>query len=85
MAEKKITITAEDGLHVRPASEFVKLAKSYESGIKVIVGGKSASAKSLFKLQLLELVKGAELLIEASGSDEQEAVDNLAEFLSSLK
>lgn len=85
MAEKKITITAEDGLHVRPASEFVKLAKGYESDIKVTLGNKSANAKSLFKLQLLELVKGAELHIQASGSDEQKAVDSLAEFLSSLK
>ncbi len=85
MAERVITINAEDGLHVRPASEFVKMAKAYESDIKVSVSGKSASAKSLFKLQLLELVKGAELHIEASGSDEQEAVETLSSFLESLK
>ncbi|CCO23404.1 HPr family phosphocarrier protein [Maridesulfovibrio hydrothermalis] len=85
MAEKTITIQAEDGLHVRPASEFVKMAKGFESDIKVTLNGKSASAKSLFKLQLLELVKGAELLIEATGSDEQEAVETLSDFLVSLK
>lgn len=85
MTEKTITIQAEDGLHVRPASEFVKMAKGYESKITVTVGGKSASAKSLFKLQLLELVKGAELLIEAEGGDEQEAVETLSNFLASLK
>ncbi|OEU69540.1 MAG: phosphocarrier protein HPr [Desulfovibrio sp. S3730MH75] len=85
MSKKTITIQAEDGLHVRPASEFVKMAKGFESDIKVSVDGKSANAKSLFKLQLLELAKGADVLIEAAGSDEQEAVETLSDFLVSLK
>ncbi len=85
MSKNTITIQAEDGLHVRPASEFVKIAKGFESDIKVSVDGKSASGKSLFKLQLLELVKGADVVIEATGSDEQEAVEALSAFLVSLK
>lgn len=85
MAEKTIIIHAETGLHTRPAAEFVKLAKTFDSTVTVSVGGKSASAKSLFKLQLLELVKGTELVVEATGSDEQEAVDALADFLAALK
>ncbi|WP_031481083.1 HPr family phosphocarrier protein [Maridesulfovibrio frigidus] len=85
MTKNTITIQAEDGLHVRPAAEFVKMAKGFESDIKVSVDGKSASAKSLFKLQLLELVKGADVSIDATGSDEQEAVATLSNFLVSLK
>ncbi|SDK36210.1 phosphocarrier protein HPr [Maridesulfovibrio ferrireducens] len=85
MSNKTITLQAEDGLHVRPAAEFVKMAKGFESDIKVSVAGKSANAKSLFKLQLLELVKGANVLIEAVGSDEQNAVETLSDFLVSLK
>lgn len=85
MSKKTIIIQAENGLHVRPATEFVKIAKGFESDIKASVDGKSANAKSLFKLQLLELVKDAELCIEATGSDEQEAIETLSDFLVSLK
>ena len=50
MFEKSVVITAENGLHTRPAAQFVKEAKEFQSEITVVSGGKSASAKSLFKL-----------------------------------
>ena len=55
MYEKSVVITAENGLHTRPAAQFVKEAKEFQSEITVVSGGKSASAKSLFKLQTLGL------------------------------
>ncbi|WP_182091095.1 HPr family phosphocarrier protein, partial [Serratia sp. ME43] len=41
------TITAPNGLHTRPAAQFVKEAKGFTSDITVTSNGKSASAKSL--------------------------------------
>ena len=46
---KDVVITAPSGLHTRPAAEFVKAAKQFASDITVTSGGKSASAKSLYK------------------------------------
>ncbi|HHF1370769.1 TPA: HPr family phosphocarrier protein, partial [Haemophilus influenzae] len=50
MYSKDVEIIASNGLHTRPAAQFVKEAKAFSSEITVTSGGKSASAKSLFKL-----------------------------------
>ena len=84
MFEQKVVITAPNGLHTRPAALFVKEAKSFESTISVEVGDKSASAKSLFKLQTLGLVQGTEINIKAEGPDEQKAVEALTELMATL-
>ncbi|MCV5224713.1 HPr family phosphocarrier protein, partial [Escherichia coli] len=45
MYEKQVEITAENGLHPRPAAQFVKEAKAFDADITVTSNGKSASAK----------------------------------------
>ena len=63
MFQQEVTITAPNGLHTRPAAQFVKEAKGFTSEITVTSNGKSASAKSLFKLQTLGLTQGTFRLI----------------------
>lgn len=84
MAVRTMVLQAENGLHLRPAAEFVTLAKGFDADIVVSVGGKSANGKSLFNLQTLGLTKGMEVCIEASGNDADEAVAALAGFILSL-
>ncbi len=81
MESRTVVLKAENGLHTRPAAEFVKLAKSFDCEIIASNDGKSANAKSLFKLQLLGLSRGSALTVEASGPDEARAADALAAFL----
>jgi phosphocarrier protein HPr len=84
MYEKQVEITAENGLHTRPAAQFVKEAKAFDAEITVTSNGKSASAKSLFKLQTLGLVKGTVVTIKAEGQAEKEAVDHLVALMDKL-
>ncbi|AEW44472.1 histidine-containing phosphocarrier protein of the phosphotransferase system (PTS) [Serratia symbiotica str. 'Cinara cedri'] len=85
MFQQEITITAPNGLHTRPAAQFVKEAKSFTSDITVTYNGKNVSAKSLFKLQMLGLSKGTVVSIEATGEDEQQAVKHLAKLMTELE
>lgn len=85
MYSKEVTITAPNGLHTRPAAEFVKVSKGFASDIKVLSGGKEASAKSLFKLQTLGLTQGTVITIAAEGEDEQKAVDTLVDLIPTLE
>jgi len=85
MFEKSVVITAENGLHTRPAAQFVKEAKEFKSEINLVSGGKSASAKSLFKLQTLGLTKGTTVTIQADGPDEQNAVAKLVALMAVLE
>lgn len=79
MAERVVTIQAENGLHVRPASQLVKLAKELSEEVMISHAGKSASAKSLFKLQTLGIKKGSTVNVS---SDDMAAMEKIAEFLS---
>ncbi len=85
MYSKEVEITAANGLHTRPAAQFVKEAKSFTSDITVTSAGKSASAKSLFKLQTLGLTQGTVITISAEGDDEQQAVDHLVALIPTLE
>ena len=85
MYQQDVTIIAPNGLHTRPAAQFVKEAKAFNSDITVTANGKSASAKSLFKLQTLGLVQGTVITISAEGDDEQQAVDSLVKLVPELE
>lgn len=85
MFKQEVTITAPNGLHTRPAAQFVKEAKTFSSDITVTSNKKSASAKSLFKLQALGLAKGSKVTIQAQGDDEQKAVEHLVKLMNDLE
>ena len=85
MYQKDVKITAEQGLHTRPASQFVKAAKGFEAEITVMANGKSVKATSLLKLQTLGLVKGTMMTLSAEGPQAQEAVDQLVQLLGELE
>jgi phosphocarrier protein HPr len=82
MAERQTTVGPEEGLHARPAAQFVKEAKAFSSDIVVIKGEKEANAKSSLKIMTLGAKKGDSIIIRAEGEDAEEAVDTLAELIS---
>ncbi|CAL4318213.1 Phosphocarrier protein HPr [Buchnera aphidicola (Periphyllus testudinaceus)] len=84
MVKKKIKITSQNGLHTRPAAQFVKEAKKYLSNITIISNGKQANAKSLFKLQTLGLTQGSIITLSAEGLDEKTAIEKLSIFIKKL-
>lgn len=82
MPEKSAKIGPAEGLHARPAAQFVKTAKQFTSEIAVIKGERRANAKSPMKLPTLKAKKGDEIIIRAEGEDAEAAVEALAEFIS---
>ncbi len=82
MVERETTIGPEEGLHARPAAQFVKTAKKFDSEIVVIKGEREANAKSSLKIMTLGAKKGDEIKIRAEGDDAEEAVEALIELIS---
>jgi PTS hybrid protein len=78
-ASRTVTLINKDGLHARPAAEFVKLASTFPA--KVSVNGKDA--KSLLGIMSLGLTKGSDVEISASDPDGAAAVNALAELVES--
>ena len=82
MVESQATVGPQEGLHARPAAQFVKTAKRFSSEILVLKGERQANAKSSLKIMTLGARKGDTLTIRADGDDAQEAVDALVELIS---
>lgn len=83
MTEITITVENETGLHSRPADLFVRTAKLYESQITVHKEQKSADAKNIIKVILLNVSQGQQVRLEADGPDEAEALEDLKTLIES--
>ena len=79
--ERKARVRVKEGLHARPATEFVKLAKSFTSEVEILRDGSAANAKSSVKLMLLGVKEAEEIIIRAEGSDAAEALEQLVAFV----
>lgn len=82
------TLRNENGLHARPATELVKLAKGFEAKITVQNlerNGEAVNAKSSMKILALGATKGSRLRFVAEGADAQQALEAIkAGFASGL-
>ena len=82
MKTKKVTISAAEGLHARPAGEFVKLVKSLAPS-KVTIGTdvKTVNAASMLSLLTLGLKCGTEVTLTVDGGDEDAVLAAVADFI----
>ena len=71
------------GLHARPASLFVKVAKKYNAEILVSCNEKQVNAKSILSVLSLGANKGSKIVIKAQGSDAQDALAELKDLVNS--
>lgn len=76
---RTVTLTNKDGLHARPAADFVKLASTFDA--RVTVNGKDAT--SLLAIMSLGLIKGKTAEISSADARGAEAVEALANLLAS--
>lgn len=81
MVEKTFTVTAETGIHARPATLLVQAAGKFDSEINLAYKEKKVNLKSIMGVMSLGISKGAEITISAEGSDENDALNTLAETL----
>ena len=66
------------GLHARAAARFVRTATRFRSEVTISKDGSSTDGKSILGILFLAATTGTEIVIAASGEDENEAVDTLA-------
>jgi len=77
VVEIEVEIKNADGLHMRPAMQFVDVASKYKSDINVSNGETSVDAKSIMQMTMLAATCGTRLVIRAKGDDSQQALDEL--------
>ncbi len=75
--EIEIEIKNSDGLHMRPAMQFVDVANKFKCDIKVSNHTTCVDAKSIMQMTMLAATFGTKLKVQAEGSDAQEAIEAL--------
>ena len=84
MYSQEVTILNETGLHARPASDFVREAKKFNSKIRIkptALPEESANAKSIVSVLALGVPQGTRIELSADGDDEREAVNTLVDLI----
>ena len=85
MIQKNIKIQIPTGLEARPVAVLVQIASKYESSIFIESGTKKVNAKSIMGMMTLGLDADEEITVIAEGSDEEEAVKGIEEFITAAK
>ena len=80
---RQAEIVNVEGLHLRPADQFVRLAHQFRAEVRVSCGDKFANGKSILDLATLAAGRGARLELEAVGPDAEEALAALAGLIES--
>jgi len=69
------------GLHARAAAQLVRMANGFNSNVHLIKSSQSANAKTIMEVLMLGAAQGEDLVIEAHGDDEKEAVDAIVKLI----
>lgn len=81
MVEKQFKVTAETGIHARPATLLVQTASKFESDIQLEYKGKKVNLKSIMGVMSLGVGQGADITIIADGGDSENAISSLEELM----
>lgn len=85
MVSKKLIVTNNSGLHVRPASILSKAAEASSSKVEIIYKYNIINAKSLLNILSASMAKGDEIELRCSGPNEQEDMEKLLLVLKHLE
>lgn len=82
MSTREATVAAAEGLHARPAAQFVQAAKASGIPVRISKADKGpVSATSILSVLGLGVQQGDIVVLEASGDGADEALDKLVAIL----
>ena len=81
VCETELEIKNADGLHMRPAMQFVDVANRFDCEVAVSSGDNSVDGKSIMQMSMLAATCGTKLKIKAEGIGAKQALDALRELV----
>ena len=75
--EREAKIVNPQGLHARPAAEFVRVANTFKSRVQVRKDDVAVNGKSILGVMMLVAECGASLIITTDGEDAERAMEAL--------
>jgi phosphocarrier protein HPr len=81
VSETTMEIRNADGLHMRPAMQFVDLASRFDCEVSVSNGQTTADGKSIMQMSMLAATCGTRLTVRAEGPGADKAIEALRELV----
>ncbi len=81
VCEAEIEIKNADGLHMRPAMQFVDVANQFDCDVTVSNDENNVDGKSIMQMSMLAATCGTKLKIKAEGSDAEKVISVLRELV----
>lgn len=85
MIQKKFKVTAESGIHARPATILVNEAVKFKSEISLALESKVVNLKSIMGVMSLGIYNGEIINIICEGEDEVQALSGLTDVFFDMK
>ncbi len=85
MIQKRFKVTAENGLHARPATILVNVAVKYKSEIKLEHEAKEVNLKSIMGVMSLGVYSGEVVTVTVEGADEENAMSGITDSFYELR
>jgi phosphocarrier protein HPr len=84
MVLKTVQLKRKAGLDSRAVNQMVHVSSQFESDIYLSYNGHKVNCKSIMGVLSLAIPDNAEISLEATGSDDREAIKQLIETIESL-
>ena len=81
----EVQIKNADGLHMRPAMQFVDIANQFDCDVTVSNDETNVDGKSIMQMSMLAATYGTKLKIKAEGADAQKAINALQKLVEEKK
>ena len=81
---RNVVLRNKYGLHMRPAHRFMELANQYACSVRVRMGKREVSGKSILDLTTLGAASGTKLEILCCGKDAEDCAAALGRFIEDL-
>ena len=78
-----LEIVNKKGLHARASAKFVQTVEKFDAEITVTRGSETVGGTSIMGLMMLSAATGTEITVEASGKQAAEAMEAIAELVTS--
>ncbi|ABC88865.1 MULTISPECIES: HPr family phosphocarrier protein [Rhizobium] len=78
---RELLIINKRGLHARASAKFVQMVENFDAAITVSKDGMTVGGTSIMGLMMLAASPGSSVVVSASGSQAQEALEALDQLI----
>jgi len=82
LLSRTVKIVNKLGLHARPSAKIVQVTSKFDCEVYLKKDDLEINAKSIMGVMMLAAGRGSEVTIRVEGSDEEKAIEVIAELLS---